>query len=242
MRVSLFCTCLVDQLWPSVATSAVAVLRAAGCEVSFDARQTCCGQPAFNSGYRDDARALARRFVAIFEESDAGAVVAPSGSCVAMVRHFADLFEDEPDWRRRAVAVADRTHELGAFLVNVLGVERVGAAFRGRVAYHDPCHALRDLGVHDEPRRLLAGVDGVELVELPDAGACCGFGGTFSVKYPEVSVAIVDRRLEAAERAGVRAVVSADASCLMQIGGRLSRLGSGVRAMHLAEVLAAREA
>jgi L-lactate dehydrogenase complex protein LldE len=239
MRVSLFVTCLVDQLWPAIGSATVEVLRRAGCEVVFDERQTCCGQPAFNTGYRSEARALARRFIEIFEGSDA--VVSPSGSCTAMVHHFRDLFADDDEWRARAQALASRTHELGSFLVNVLGVDDVGASFSGRVSWHDACHGLRDLNVHREPRRLIQKVRGVEFVELANADACCGFGGTFSVKYPEISVAILDNKIDAIEKAGVRAIVSSDASCLMQIGGRLSRNGSAVKPLHLAELLAARE-
>ncbi len=241
MRVSLFITCLVDQLWPSVGACAVEVLRRAGCEVVFDERQTCCGQPAFNTGYRSDARRLARRFIEIFEDGGADYVVSPSGSCTAMAHHFHELFADDEPWRLRAEAVAARTHEFGAFLVNVLGVEDVGASFNGRVTWHDACHGLRDLGVREEPRKLIRGVRGAEFVELQNADACCGFGGTFSVKYPEISVAILDNKIDAIERAGVRAVVSGDASCLMQIGGRLTRNNSTVRTMHLAELLASRE-
>jgi L-lactate dehydrogenase complex protein LldE len=232
---------LVDQLWPSVGASAVEVLRRAGCEVVFDARQTCCGQPAFNTGYRQEARRLARRFIEIFEESKADAIVSPSGSCTAMVRHFRDLFAEDDAWRSRAESLAARTHEFGYFLVGVLGVEDVGATFRGRVTWHDACHGLRDLGIREEPRRLIRRVRGAEFVEMADADACCGFGGTFSVKYPEISAAILDNKIEAIERAGVRAVVSGDASCLMQIGGRLTRKKSPVRTMHLAELLASRE-
>lgn len=238
MRVALFVTCLADQLWPSVGTSAVQVLRRAGCEVTFDDRQTCCGQPAFNTGYRGPARDLAKRFIEVYEANPAEAIVAPSGSCAAMIGHYEDLFTEDPEWRARARAVAERTHEFSAFLVHVLGVEDVGAYFPGRVAWHDACHALRDLGIKSEPRRLLSHVRGAELVELANAEACCGFGGTFSVKYPEVSTAIVDHKVDAIEEAGIDVIVSADASCLMQIGGRLSRRGSPVRTMHLAEVLA----
>jgi L-lactate dehydrogenase complex protein LldE len=239
MRVSLFVTCLVDQLWPSIGTSTVEVLRRAGCTVEFDPRQTCCGQPAFNTGYRTEARTLAERFIAVFEESNADAVVSPSGSCTAMVRHFHELFEDDAGLSRRARRLAEQTHELSAFLVNVLKVEELGASFEGKVTWHDACHGLRDLGLHREPRRLIEKVRGVELVEIPNADSCCGFGGTFSVKYPEISIAILDQKIDAIESAGVDAVISADASCLMQIGGRLSRKGSKVRAMHLAELLAA---
>jgi L-lactate dehydrogenase complex protein LldE len=241
MRVSLFITCLVDQLWPAVGMSAVEVLRRAGCEVVFDERQTCCGQPAFNTGYRSEARRLAQRFIEIFEETGSDAIVSPSGSCTAMVHHFHELFPDNERWRRRAESVAKRTHEFSSFLVDTLGIEDVGAGFRGRVTWHDACHGLRDLNLHSEPRRLIRNVRGAEFVELPNADSCCGFGGTFSVKYPEISVAILDNKIEAIEKAGVRAVVSGDASCLMQIGGRLTRKKSAVRAMHLAELLAARE-
>src|SRR6266850_3500462 len=238
MLVTLFVTCLVDQLWSGIGANCVEVLRRVGCEVEFDERQTCCGQPAFNTGYRTEAREVAQRFIRIFEESDAEAIVSPSGSCTAMVHHFAELFSDDPDWRRRAQAVAARTHELSSFLIRVLKIEDVGAAWAGRLTWHDACHGLRDLNLKSEPRSLIRHVRGAEFVELENADACCGFGGTFSVKYPEVSLAILDQKIEAIENAGVQAVVSGEASCLMQIGGRLSRNGSKVRVMHLAELLA----
>lgn len=241
MRVSLFITCLVDQLWPEVGTSAVEVLRRAGCEVTFDERQTCCGQPAFNTGYRSEARRLAKRFIEIFEEAGGDAIVSPSGSCTAMAHHFHELFGDDERWRKRAEALAARTYEFSSFLVNVLKVEDVGASFRGRVTWHDACHGLRDLNLQREPRALIRNVRGLEFVEMPNADACCGFGGTFSVKYPEISVAILDNKIEAIEKAEVRAVVSADASCLMQIGGRLARQNSKVQVMHIAELLASQE-
>jgi L-lactate dehydrogenase complex protein LldE len=237
MKVSLFVTCLVDQLWSSVGMSTVAVLRRVGCEVEFDDRQTCCGQPAFNTGYRNEARRVARRFIEVFEESKAEAIVSPSGSCTAMVHHFAELFSDEPSWRARAEAVAARTHELSSFLIRVLQIDDVGASWEGKLTWHDACHGLRDLHIKSEPRRLIRNVRGAEFVELENAESCCGFGGTFSVKYPEISVAILDQKIEAIERAGVQAVISGDASCLMQIGGRLSRKRSNVRVMHLAELL-----
>jgi len=238
MKVALFVTCLVDQLWTAVGASTVEVLRRAGCEVQFDERQTCCGQPAFNTGYRSEARKLASRFISIFEDSDAEAIVSPSGSCTAMVHHFATLFPDDEEWRKRSEAVAARTYELSSFLVRVLKIEDVGAHWAGRLTWHDACHGLRDLNVKSEPRRLLRNVRGAEFVELSNAESCCGFGGTFSVKYPEISLAILDQKIEAIEKAGVQAVISGDASCLMQIGGRLSRKGSSVRTMHLAELLA----
>lgn len=238
MKVSLFVTCLVDQMWTSVGAGTVAVLRRVGCDVEFDDRQTCCGQPAFNTGYRDEARQVAQRFIRIFEESKADAIVSPSGSCTAMVHHYPELFAGDKEWEPRAKAMATRTHELSAFLVRVLKIADVGASWSGKLTWHDACHGLRDLNLKNEPRTLIRNVRGVELVELENAETCCGFGGTFSVKYPEISVAILDQKIEAIERSGVHAVVSGDASCLMQIGGRLSRNRSNVRVMHLAELLA----
>ena len=238
MKVGLFVTCLVDQMWSSIGTSSVEVLRRAGCTVEFDERQTCCGQPAFNTGYRVEARRVAERFVELCEDSKAEAIVSPSGSCTAMVHHYEALFPEDEHWRRRARAVAEHTFELSSFLVRVLKIDDVGARFAGRVTWHDACHGLRDLNIHDEPRRLINRVRETEFVELENAEACCGFGGTFSVKYPEISAAILDQKIQSIECAGVDAVVSGDASCLMQIGGRLSRIGSKVRVMHLAELLA----
>ncbi|MEW6073235.1 MAG: (Fe-S)-binding protein [Planctomycetota bacterium] len=237
MDVSLFVTCLVDQFWPEVGTAASLVLRRAGCIVHFDARQTCCGQPAFNAGYRDEARAVARALLEIYgTRSDP--IVVPSGSCGAMLRHLPELFRDDPGAFPRARSIAKRTHELGAFLVRILGVEDLGASFAGRVAWHDSCHARRWLGIEEEPRRLIARVAGAELVELPDREACCGFGGTFAVKHPEISVAMLDAKLAGLRAAGVDAVAGSDVSCLMQIGGRLARERSPIRVLHLAELLA----
>ncbi len=240
MKVSLFVTCLVDQMWSSIGASTVEVLRRVGCDVEFDDRQTCCGQPAFNTGYRNEARQLAQRFIRIFEDSKAEAIVSPSGSCTAMVHHFPELFTGDAEWTERAQKIAARTHELSAFLVRVLAIDDVGASWTGRLTWHDACHGLRDLNLRSEPRKLISNVRGAEFVELENADACCGFGGTFSIKYPEISVAILDQKIEAIGRSGVQAVVSGDASCLMQIGGRLSRKGSSVRVMHLAELLASR--
>ena len=175
------------------------------------------------------------------EESEAEAIVSPSGSCTAMVHHYPALFPDDDAWRERARVVAARTFELSSFLVRVLKVEDVGARWPGRVTWHDACHGLRDLNLQSEPRRLIRSVRGVEFVELTNADACCGFGGTFSVKYPEISVAILDNKIDNIEQASVRAVISGDASCLLQIGGRLTRKKSTTRAMHLAELLAAHE-
>jgi L-lactate dehydrogenase complex protein LldE len=228
-------------LCPQVGVAAVEVLRRAGCEVVFDERQTCCGQPAFNTGYRSEARKFAERFIEIFEESDADYIVSPSGSCTAMARHFYELFEDDEKWRARAEKIAAKTFEFTGFLVNVLKIEDAGARFNGRLTWHDACHALRDLNLKPEPRALLKNVRDAEFVEMKNSDVCCGFGGTFSVKYPEISVAILDNKIEAIKETNADAVVACDASCLMQIGGRLSRLGVKTKPLHIAEILANQE-
>ena len=240
MRVSLFVTCLVDQLWPTVGSATVEVLERAGCTVQFDARQTCCSQPAYNSGWKTEARSVARSFLNIYDSSRADAIVLPSGSCTAMIRHLPGLFEEGDPDRERAQSVARRTHELASFLVDTMKVVDLGAAFPARLCWHDACHGLRELGLRDEPRQLLARVEGAMLIEVASSETCCGFGGTFSVKYPEISVAMLDHKLQAIEQADVDFVVSSDASCLMQMGGRLARRASRVRTVHLAEVLAGR--
>jgi len=241
MKVALFVTCLVDQLCPNVGMATVDVLERAGCTVTFDERQTCCGQPAFNTGYRTEARDFAKRFIEIFETSDAEAIVIPSGSCTAMVKHFHEVFEDDHEWKERSDRIAAKTHELSSFLVNILGIDDVGAISNGKATWHDACHGLRDLGVHDEPRRLLIKVGGLEFVEMENADVCCGFGGTFSVKFPEISAGILDNKIEMIEKSGADTVVACDASCLMQISGRLSRIGSKVQTKHIAEILASQE-
>ena len=238
MRVALFPTCLVDQMWPSVGTATVRLLRRVGCEVVFDPGVTCCGQPAFNTGYRAEARRVAKGTVERLLDLRADAIVAPSGSCTAMFHHLPDLWPEGDRWRDRARELAGQVHELGSFLVRGLGKTYVGARFQGRVTWHDACHGLRELGIKDEPRQLIEAVDGAELVEMPEAENCCGFGGTFSVKHANISVAILDQKLSALEQLDVRAVVSGDVSCLMQIGGRLSRTGSPIQVIHLAELLA----
>lgn len=237
-RVSLFVSCLVDQLEPQVGLAAATVLERAGCEVEFDPRQTCCGQPAFNSGHRAEAACVARGFLDVFEGKDT--IVAPSGSCAAMVKHMPELYPEGSADRERAERVAARTFELSAFLVRELEVVDLGARFEGAVTWHDACHGLRELGLSAEPRALIEHVAGARLVEMPAAESCCGFGGTFSVKHPEISVAMLDTKLDSLRGKDVDAVVSSDVSCLMQIGGRLARQGSPLRTMHLAELLAAR--
>lgn len=238
-RVSLFVTCIVDQLFPKVGMAMAGVLERLGYRVDFPEDQTCCGQPAFNSGYRAEARAVARHFLKVFETSEC--IVVPSGSCTAMVsHHFAELFQKEPETLERVHALEKRIFEFSTFLTEIARVEDVGARMDDVVTFHDGCHGLRELGIKRGPRLLLAHVRGLELREMLPAEECCGFGGTFSVKFAELSGAMARTRIEAIERTGARTVVSLDPSCLMQIQGVLSRAGSSVRTMHLAEVLASR--
>ncbi len=232
---ALFVTCLVDQFFPRVGEAAVRLLEESGCRVEFPKAQTCCGQPVLNMGYRDEARPLARRWVEIFEPYDE--VVTPSGSCASMVRVFApELLATDGEWGTRARALAARTFELSEFL-DRRDFEPSGA-FDGRVAYHPSCHLLRELGIDAAPRRLLERMQGVQLVDLPDETRCCGFGGTFSVKLPALSSSMLEDKLGAVEASGADVVTAADAGCLMQMGGGLSRRGSKLRAVHLAELLA----
>lgn len=233
---ALFVTCLVDQFFPAVGEAAVKLLRQCGRQVEFPSAQTCCGQPAFNMGYRSEARRLARRFVEIFEPYDE--IVTPSGSCASMVRmHFPDLFHGEPEWHERSRRLAERVFELTEFLA-MQGFTADGCRFRGTVTCHDSCHLTRELGVREPPRRLLRQVPGVELVEMEDADVCCGFGGAFSVKMPELSGAMLDDKLAAAEATGAEVLTAADCGCLMHLGGALERRGSRLRVLHIAEILA----
>ncbi len=236
-KVSLFVTCLVDQLFPRVGLAMADVVERLGYAVDFPEAQTCCGQPAFNSGFRGEARLVARHFLDVFAGADC--IVCPSGSCASMVRHhYAELFQKDAAARAAAEAVAPRVWEFSEFLTEVARREDVGARFDGVVTYHDPCHALREMKIREQPRRLLRAVRGLELREMDIAEECCGFGGTFSVKFGEVSGAMLSTKIESIRRTGAGAVVSSDPSCLMQIRGGLSRAGLEVRALHLAEVLA----
>src|SRR5258707_578581 len=238
-RVSLFVTCIVDQLFPKVGMAMAGVLGRLGYQLDFPEDQTCCGQPAFNSGYRAEARTVARHFLKVFDQSEY--VVVPSGSCTAMItHHFADLFQKEPETLERVHALEKRVWEFSSFLTEVGGVEDVGARFHEVVTFHDGCHALRELGIKSSPRRLLSNVRGLELREMLPAEECCGFGGTFSVKFAELSGAMARTKIEAIVKTGAKTVVSLDPSCLMQIQGALSRAGSDIRTLHLAEVLASR--
>jgi L-lactate dehydrogenase complex protein LldE len=235
LKVSLMITCLADTFFPKVGVATVRLLRRLGVEVDFPKQQTCCGQPHFNSGYHPDARAIAKHTILAFANGQQ--MVTPSGSCAAMVkREYPELFRDDLVWHDRAEDLAHRTHELADFLVNVLKVEDVGARYPARVTYHMACH-LRGLGLTNEPERLLQKVKDLELVPLERFDECCGFGGSFAVRFPEISGAMVQDKTKFIEKAGVNAVVSTDAGCLMNIAGCLRRRGSPVQALHLAEVL-----
>jgi L-lactate dehydrogenase complex protein LldE len=241
VHVSLFVTCLTDTLMPETGIAVVRLLERLGHSVDFPAEQTCCGQMHLNTGYRDEARQLARRFARVF--ADAEIVVAPSASCVGTVRDFyPTLAEGDAAFAREVEALAPRVLELTELLVGHLGLEDVGAAYPHRVTYHPTCHSLRVLRVGDAPYRLLQAVRGLELLQLPQAAECCGFGGTFAVKNAETSSAIVADKVHAVLETGAEVCTAADNSCLLQIGGALSRQQSGVRTAHLAEILAAFEA
>lgn len=238
MRVGLFVTCLVDLMRPRIGFAALRLLEAAGCEVVVPAGQTCCGQPAYNSGDRGTARALALKMLAEFEACDY--VVAPSGSCAGMIRtHYADLFQDDRAALERCGGLAGRTYELTDFLVNVARLEKVPGTFSGTVTYHDACSGLRELGVKSQPRALLARVPGLVLTEMSEAETCCGFGGAFAVKFGDISGHIAERKCANIAASGASAVVLGDLGCMLNIEGRLRRRGDGeTQVLHVAEVLA----
>jgi len=235
--ITLFIPCLVDTFYPDVGEAVVRVFRKLGVEVGYPADQTCCGQPAFNAGYRKEARRGARHFLDVF--SGTGPIVCPSGSCVSMVRnHYPDLFGDDPANLRRSRDVGARTFEFTEYLVDQLGVEAIGAVGNGRVVYHDSCHLLRGLRIHRQPRRLLQHIEGIDLVEMVDADYCCGFGGSFAVKYPAISTAMLEDKVRHIIDAQADTVVAADMGCLMNIDGVLRRRNLPIRARHIAQMLA----
>jgi L-lactate dehydrogenase complex protein LldE len=236
-RVALFATCLVDLFHPQVGEATVRLLRRLGFQVCYPADQTCCGQPLFNNGFWAEAARVARRTVALLEREEC--VVVPSGSCASMIiKEYPRLFRGDPGMFERAAALGRKTFELSDFLVRVLGREEVGARFSGTAAYHPACHLLRGLGIAEAPARLLRRVHGLTLRELPAAENCCGFGGSFAVKYAEVSNAILQEKMRKIRRSGAEYLIANDCGCLMHLGGGLERAGSAVRALHLAEVLA----
>ena len=236
-NVTLFIQCLVDGIYPEVGEAMVAIFRKLGINLSCPTDQTCCGQPAFNSGYRGEARVAAQRFIDIFESSEA--IVCPSGSCVTMVRHhYPQLFADDPAWLQRARNVAARTFELTEYLVDILNVDDLDSRYDGVVTYHDSCHLLRNLRIKAQPRRLLSKISGLEFVEMHNSDYCCGFGGSFSFKYSDISAAMVGDKVDNIIASGADTVVGCDMGCLMNIQGRLSRKGATIKIKHIAELLA----
>jgi L-lactate dehydrogenase complex protein LldE len=237
MRVGFFVTCLVDLMRPSIGFAAIRLLESGGADVFVPPAQTCCGQPAYNSGDRADTIALARKVVAEFEDCDY--LVAPSGSCSGMIKtHYAELFAGDPAWSSRVAALAGKTHELTDFLVSVLKIERVPGRFRGTITYHDSCAGLREMGIKSQPRALLAKMDGVRLSEMAECEMCCGFGGTFAVKFGEISARLADNKCQHIVTSGADTVVLGDLGCMLNIEGRLRRRGDATRVLHVAEVLA----
>ena len=242
--VQLFITCLMDTFFPDAGEAVLDVLESQGVQVEFPPDQTCCGQPAYNAGFREEARATAVRFLDVFdaalEQAPAAAapIVCPSGSCTAMIKHgYLDLFKDDPDHLERARALAARTYEFSEYLVDVMGVTGPDSSFGGTLTYHPSCHLLRGLEIDRQPRQLLGGLRGVTLIELPEATECCGFGGLFAIKHGDVSGEILAKKLAAIRKTGAHTVVGCDMSCLMHIQGGLRRSGDAVRCLHIAEVL-----
>jgi L-lactate dehydrogenase complex protein LldE len=241
IKASLFITCLVDVFFPGVGESMVKVLRRLGVDVHFPDGQTCCGQPAFNSGYRKDAKVLAKRFVEVFSRAcrEGHYIVCPSGSCTSMVKVFyAELLRGNPSLNGALDELCERTFEFSSFITNVLGKVDVGAIYNGTVTYHDSCHMLRELGVKDAPRKLIQSVKGVRFVEMDLPDTCCGFGGTFSIKYPDVSLSMLEEKVASILKSGADTLVSSDMGCLAHMGGLISRRGLPIRVMHIAELLA----
>jgi L-lactate dehydrogenase complex protein LldE len=235
MQVSLFIPCITDQLYPGVGVATYNLLRKFGATVDYPEAQTCCGQPAFNSGFHQDARILAERFLNIFSSSEY--IVAPSGSCVSMVKVFYQHLDLTAGMRDHLHELQSRIFEISEFLVNILHVEKTGASFSHRVTYHDSCHLLRELGIAEVPRKLIRNVEGIHFQELPESTRCCGFGGTFSVKFPEISVAMGDDKIKNILQAGVEYVIADDSSCLMHIEGLMRRQNIPLKTMHIAELL-----
>ncbi|MEK5058928.1 Fe-S oxidoreductase [Paenibacillus sp. FSL H7-0326] len=235
MKVSLFITCLSDAIYPRVGEAMVRILARYGIKLDFPKIQTCCGQPAYNSGYFDEARAAARTILDAFEDSDF--VVSPSGSCTYMVHHYSNLFQDEPLMLEKAKRLEAKTYEFTQFLVHVMGIKDIGAVFPHKVTYHPSCHGSRLLGVKSEPMDLLQEVKGIDFVPLPFAEDCCGFGGTFAVKMPDISGAMVTEKAEHVVETEAEVLVGLDMACLMNIAGQLRYRNKPVRVMHLAELL-----
>ena len=239
-KLTLFIPCLVDSLYPEVGQAMVTLLQRLGAKLIYPPDQTCCGQPALNAGFRSEARKAARHFIRIFEHADQ--IVSPSGSCVHMVRnHYPELFKDDQQWLQRTNLIGEKIFELSEYLVDALGVDDVGAVYKGKATYHDSCHLLRGIGVSEQPRVLIRNVEGLQLIEMHDSDRCCGFGGSFAINYPDISTAMVDNKVSNIIASGADVVVGCDIGCLMNIQGRLHRMGSPVRTMHIAQLLVSKE-
>jgi L-lactate dehydrogenase complex protein LldE len=236
MTVQLFIPCFVDQLYPQTAFNMVKVLEKAGCSVTYNTNQTCCGQPAFNAGFWDDARDVCSKFIKDFSGTDY--VVAPSASCVGFVRNYYKTLFDNSSHHNEVKELQKRTYEFSDFMVNVLKVENVGARFHAKATYHDSCAGLRECKIKAEPRALLSNVEGLELVEMNDVETCCGFGGTFAVKFDPISIGMADQKANNAKDTGAECIISTDLSCLMHIDGYIRKKGMGIQTMHIADVLA----
>jgi len=235
VKVSLFITCLSDIMAPDVGKNTLELLERTGCEVDFPESQTCCGQPAFNSGYLKDAKAAMKQTMKAFKDSEY--VVGPSGSCVGMLKEYEKVFADDPEWKAEAKKLAEKTYEITQFLVDVLKITNIGSTFEGKVTYHPSCHMTRILGVKEAPKKLLENVEGVELVELPIAEDCCGFGGTFAVKNSVISGEMVKEKSQHVTETEAEYLVGGDMGCLMNIGGRMQREGKNVKIVHITEIL-----
>ncbi|QDI92419.1 (Fe-S)-binding protein [Salicibibacter halophilus] len=235
MNVSLFITCLGDMFYPNAGKATVELLEKLGCTVDFPEQQTCCGQPAFNSGYHKEARKVAKQSIDAFKDSDY--VVVPSGSCAAMLHEYSHLLEGEPEWQAEAEALRAKSYELTHFLVDVLQIENTGAKLHAKATYHTSCHMMRLLQVSEAPKTLLGNVDGLEMIDLPRNYDCCGFGGTFAVKMSDISKEMVDEKVACIHDTEADILIGADAGCLMNIGGRMDREKRPVKVMHIAEVL-----
>ncbi|WP_040759846.1 (Fe-S)-binding protein [Sporosarcina newyorkensis] len=239
MKVSLFITCLVDMFYADAGKDMVEVLERQGCELSFPKGQVCCGQPAYNNGYVENSKSAMKNMIKTFDGAEF--VVTPSGSCATMFKMYPEVFKDDPQWRTKAQELADKTYEFTEFLVDVLKVENVGAKLSGKATYHPSCHMTRLLGVKEAPKKLLEQVEGLEMVPLPNAHNCCGFGGTFSVKMGDISEQMVDEKVNSAIETEADYLIGADCGCLMNIGGRAERTGKPIRVMHIAQVLNSHE-
>jgi L-lactate dehydrogenase complex protein LldE len=236
MKVEIFVPCFIDQLYPDTAFNMVKVLEKAGCEISYNINQTCCGQPAFNAGFRTESKAVCSKFLKDFKGADY--IVAPSASCVGFIRnYYSKLFDNSSD-HNNVIKIAERTYEFSEFMVKVLGVEDIGATLEGKATYHDSCAALRDCKIKAEPRKLLGNVKGLELVELEDVETCCGFGGTFAVKFEAISIAMADQKVTHALTTGAKYLISTDLSCLMHLQGYIKTRGYNLQTLHIADVLA----